>query len=217
MMDKQINLYRNVMRVEQRRKKVLLGLVGAALLGLVVAWGFSQRFVRLKMEMIQETASVEASMKSERALVDTLSKEIKNREAAAKNVQGDFAAALTLLSKPTGPTALTQLARVLDGWRGSGARLKKIEISGERLTLVGEATTREAARAALQEISAQVSAAAAWTPVKGSIEASKEGALVGFELVAASEQAAPISSTPTPTPTRIGNQKASAVAAEVSR
>jgi hypothetical protein len=188
-MDKQINLYRNVFRAEQLRRKLIS--VGIFVLSLVLlaAWVSTQRVMQTRAKLLQNQERVANSIKTEQMLVDSLRAEIKNRDVIAeKEAQNDFASALASLNRKQEPTQLAQLGVWLNAWKGDGARIKKIEVDKTRFLIVGEAKSSEHARAALREMGEQVSKSPDWILNKHPIVA-KQAEVVEFSLSAAAAAA----------------------------
>lgn len=190
-MDKQINLYRNVFREEQRRRKILAGIAFAAALGALGAWAGVSHFMHVKADLLSQAKELDAKIVIEQGLLDSLAQEVKDRDSfAGKDARNDFSSALATLELRKGPSQMAQVVGWLGAWRGEGARLTKIEVDGQNLSIAGEAVNRGAARSALGEMSAQVALSPGWAIGRQSVSG-KPGALAEFSLVAINKPPAP--------------------------
>lgn len=190
-MDKQINLYRNVFREEQRRRKILAGIAFAAALGALAAWAGVSHFMQVKAALLSQTKELDSKIAIEQGLLDSLAREVKERDSfAGKDARNDFSSALATLELRKDPSQIAQVVGWLGGWSGNGARLTKIEVDGQSLSISGEAVSRGAARSAVGEMSTQVAKSPGWSIGRQSVSG-KEGALSEFALVATNKPPAP--------------------------
>lgn len=195
-MDKQINLYRNVFREEQKRRKILAGIAFAAALGALAAWAGASHFMRVKADLLSQAKALDAQIAIEQGLLDSLAQEVKDRDSfAGKDARNDFSSALATLELRKGPSQIAQVVGWLGGWRGDGARLTKIEVDGQSLSISGEAVSRAAARSAVGEMSTQVAMSPGWAIGRQSVSG-KPGALAEFSLVAINKPPAPPAEPP---------------------
>lgn len=186
-MNKQINLYRNVFREEQKRRKFLAAGIFSLALAALGAWAGASHFMGVKNDLDSQIKEVEGKLAIEQGLLDSLAQEVKERDTyAGKDAKNDFSAALAALELRKGPSQMSQVVSWLGGWKGDGARLTKIEVEGERLSIGGEAKDRAAARAALAEMAAQVALSPGWAIGRQTVSG-KDGALAQFALEASNK------------------------------
>lgn len=182
-MDKQINLYRNVRAAAERRRRVMSIAATAAAIVAVAAVVLYEHARTDRAALERQVVQTEQAIEREKVLIEALGADLKRRQGASERAtQAGFAQDLRALSRRNG-NELAGLASALSKWSPPGAALRSLVYEKGGLTLVGEARDAAAARNAVRELNALLASGANWTPSAREIrEPVSGGGLMEFKV-----------------------------------
>lgn len=163
-MDKQVNLYANVHKHAQRRRRLgVIVLSISVALAAAGALGYA-KFRAKRAELMSQVASTSEARVREASLVELLKKEIQARrvdnDAVRKDESGADAARLS--SESDASRLLSISWDSFKSWSSPGAALRRVSYEAGVLTLAGEARSAREAATAMDSLMGSVVRVDAW-------------------------------------------------------